>query len=432
MKSLNSNNIIPFFIICFCLLIFIGILRNRKAKKINNIMEYFINNQKFIDKNNVNNNNNNNIEHFNNNNINTNPSLDKNFTSEYINGFWTTSGTTLDKEGFASQLMEIKLIDNKGYIQLPKIKGNEYFNGLKYNIILATGMSIVSSSNSSKYTLSINTIDISSEKNFGKGGLLLTTNVPLAKVSFVDKNNNVLLNIYSYKVPEHKRIKSGQLKDIIESKSFNGNEMKDKYSIPTYIKIIGGYRFFKNTISLDYGVNCNSNPTINNYCNIINNRYGNNLSFRIAREFTSPNGSTIKTQASEIYKLECIRTIGNDNKITQLPTKIKIISAMKDLILNKINFKEYIPKTVIIYFYKTTNTSINYNFGTSDRINTGIFKFNNNSTSMFSTSNINTNNLDTLTKNISVQNTITTFKTIFTPNINNEIIIPFSDLYAYL
>jgi len=51
MKSLNSNNIIPFIIICFCLLIFIGILRNKKADKINNIMEQFINYEKFINKN---------------------------------------------------------------------------------------------------------------------------------------------------------------------------------------------------------------------------------------------------------------------------------------------------------------------------------------------------------------------------------------------
>ena len=54
MTLLKSNNIIPFIIICFCLLIFIGILRNKKAEKINNIMENFINN------------NNNNNEHFDN------------------------------------------------------------------------------------------------------------------------------------------------------------------------------------------------------------------------------------------------------------------------------------------------------------------------------------------------------------------------------
>jgi hypothetical protein len=422
MKSLNSNNIIPFFIICFCLLIFIGILRNRKAKKINNIMEYFINNEKIID----------NIEQFNNQNINIKPSLDKTFTSEYINGFWTTPGTTLDKEGFASQLMEIKLIDNKGYIQLPNINNNIYFNGLKYDIILATGMSIVSTSTSSKYTLSINTVDISKEKNYGKGGLLLTTNVPLAKLSFVDKNNIVESKTYSYKVPEHKKIKAGQLKDIIESKSFNGNEIKDKYFIPTYIKIIGDYRFLRNTISLDYGINCNSSPEINNYCNIIKNKYGNNLSFRIAREFTAPNGSTIKTQATEIYTLECIKTFGNDNKITKIPNRIRIISPIKDIILNKINYKQYIPKATIIYFYKATNTSINYKFMNSSNINTGIFKFDNNSSSMFSTSKVNTNDLNTLTKNINTDNKIVIFKSVFTPNINNEIFIPFSDLYSFL
>jgi hypothetical protein len=422
MKPLNSNNIIPFIIICFCLLIFIGILRNKKADKINNIMENFINNEKFI---------NNNIEHFNNQII--DPSLDHKFTNEYISGLWTSPGTTLNKEGFANQLMEIKLEGKKGTIQLPKVEGNTYFNGLKYNIIISAGMSIVASSPESPYTLSINTVNISKDKQFGKDGLLLTTNVPLIKIIFIDKNNNILSNIYSYKVPEHRKIEPSQLKDIIESKNFNGYEIKDKYHIPTYIKIIGDYRFLENSISFNYGINCNSSSEINNYCNIIKNNYGNNLSFRIAREFTTPNDSTIKTHSSDVYTLEAIKNIViKDKKITQIPEKINIIAPIKDIILNKINYKEYIPKATIVYFYKTTNTSINYNFSNLAKINNADFKFQNNGSSMFSTNNVVINDLNSLTKNITNDHTIKIFKTIFTPNINNEIVIPFSDLYQLL
>jgi hypothetical protein len=420
MKQLNSNNIIPFIIICFCLLIFIGILRNKKAEKINNIMENFINNEKFI----------NNIEHFDNDNINTNQSLDNVFTSEYISGLWTTPGTTLDKEGFANELMEIKLEDKKGFIQLPKVAGNTYFNGLKYNIILSSGMSIVASSSESPYTLSINTVDISKDKNYGKDGLLLTTNIPLIKLIFVDKNNNILSNIYSYKVPEHKKIEPGQLKDIIESKNFNGYEIKDIYDIPSYIKIISDYRFLTDSVSFTYGINYNTSSEIKNYYNIINDNYGDNLSFRIAHEFTAPNGSTIKTQASEIYTLKAIKKIGNN--IIQIPNKIIIKAPIKMIIMNKINIKEYIPKTTIIYFYKSTNTSINYSFANTAKINTGMFKFKNNSSSMFSTNTVDTNDLNTLTKNITTQNTIVIFKTIFTSDIKNDISIPFSDLYQLL
>ena len=100
--------------------------------------------------------------------------------------------------------------------------------------------------------------------------------------------------------------------------------------------------------------------------------------------------------------------------------------------MNKINVKEYIPKTTIIYFYKATNTSINYSFANTAKINTGMFKFNNNSSSMFSTNTVNTNDLNTLTKNITTQHTIVIFKTIFTSDINNDISIPFSDLYQLL
>jgi hypothetical protein len=410
MKS--SNSIIYYIILCFCLLIFIGILRNKKLEKINNIIENFDNSQ-----------------------INVDYQLDKNFTSKYINGFWTTPGTTLNKEKFATDLMEIKLQDKNSYIQLPNIKGNKFFTGLKYSVILSTGMSIISTSSESQYTLSINIIDISKNNNYGIGGLVLTTNVPLAKIIFIDKNNNQLLNINSYKVPEHKKIESSQLKQIIESKSFNSGEIKDIYYIESYIKIIGDYHFLKNSIYFNFGINCNSSPEINNYCNIINNNYGGNLLFRIAREFTAPNGSTIKTQASEIYTLEAIKKIEiNKNKITQLPERITIIEPLKDVILNKINYKEYIPKAIIIYFYKATNTTINYNFTDSNKINTSVFKFNNNNNAsdMFSKNNVNTNDLNSLTKNINTQHTVTVFKTIFTPDMKNEIIIPFSDIYSYL
>ena len=416
---ISSNKIIPFIIICFCLLIFIGILRNKKVEKINNIMENFINNEKFIY-----------IEHFNNDNINTNQSLDKVFTTEYINGIWTTPGTTLNKEGFANTLMEIKLIGKKGYIQLPNINGNKYFNGLTYNVINFTGMSIVATSPKSSYTLSINAVDISKDKNYGKNNLLITTNVPLIKLIFVDKNNNILSNTYSYKLPEHRRISDGQLKNIIESKSFNANEIEDVYDIPSYIKIIGDYNFLRDSVSFSYGINYNTSSQIKNYYNIITNKYGGNLSFRIAHQFTAPNGSTIKTQASEIYTLKAIKTIGKN--IIQIPDKIIIKAPIKIIIINKINIKEYIPKTTIIYFYKATNTSVNYGFGSNDKINTGMFKFMNNSSSMFPTNNVDTNNLNTLTKTTTTQNTIISFKTIFTPKINNDIRIPFSDLYSYL
>lgn len=417
----SSNKIIPFIIICFCLLIFIGILRNKKAEKINNIMENFINNEKFI---------NNNIEHFNNDNKNLNHSLDKVFTTEYIKGNWTTPGTTLNKDGFANRLMEIKLIGKKGQIQLPNISGNKYFNGLTYNIINFTGMSIVATSPNSSYTLSINAVDISKDNNYGKNGLLLTTNVPLIKLIFVDKNNNILSNTYSYKLPESKKIETGQLKNIIESKSFNANEIEDVYDIPSYIKIIGDYRFLENSISFSYGININTSSQIKNYYNIITNNYGNNLLFKIAHEFKAQNGSTIKTQASEIYELKANKTIGNN--IIQIPDKIIIKAPIKMIIMNKINIKEYIPKTTIIYFYKATNTLVNYGFANNDKINTGIFKFTNNSSSMFSTNNLNINDLNTLTKTTTTQNTITTFKTIFTPDINKDISIPFSDLYQFL
>ena len=51
---------------------------------------------------------------------------------------------------------------------------------------------------------------------------------------------------------------------------------------------------------------------------------------------------------------------------------------------------------------------------------------------MFSNKIIDSNDLNSLTKTITAEYTIINFKTIFTPNINGEISIPFTDLYSLL
>lgn len=434
MKSLNSNKIIPFIIICFCLLIFIGILRNKKAEKINNIMENFINNENFINKN---------IEHFDDQIPSNYPGLDSTFIDEYMSGYWTTPDTTLNNEGFATQLMKVELKNKKGTITLPKIEGNKYYNGISYNILISKAGekdgSIVGVSNESQYTLSINYFIISKENNNNSDDLLFTTNVPLGKIIFIDKNNDKSGTICSYKVPENAKIEPSKLKDIIQSKSFNCDEIKDIYNIKSYIKIIGDYQFLNDSVSFSFGLNYNSSPQILNYYNIIKNSYASKLLFRIAREFIAPNGSTIRTQASKIYTLEAFKKIGNNITI---PSTININAPINDINLNNINYNEYIPKALIVYFYKTTNTSTTYNFNNSAIINNSKFKFNNNGingSTMFSTNNIDTNNLNTLTQNNNANHTIKEFIKLIKPHnknineyINDPIKISFLDLCKFL
>ena len=48
-----------------------------------------------------------------------------------------------------------------------------------------------------------------------------------------------------------------------------------------------------------------------------------------------PNGATIKTPASDIYKLNAIKKIGNN--IIQIPDKIIIKAPINMVIMNKIN-----------------------------------------------------------------------------------------------
>ena len=66
-----------------------------------------------------------------------------------------------------------------------------------------------------------------------------------------------------------------------------------------------------------------------------------------------PNGATIKTPASDIYKLNAIKKIGNN--IIQIPDKIIIKAPINMVIMNKINVLfltcNILYKIIFIFIY---------------------------------------------------------------------------------
>ena len=405
----------PIIIFIICLLLFMMIIRYRQATKINNIMEQFNNIENNIE------NNQNNIEKFDNKSQ-IMVELSPVFSNNYIEGHWTTRETELNKHDKPTNLMKINLEEKK--IFLPKISNNTYLNGHQYNITYHKGMNIVASSTKTKYTLSINFINIATNPNYGSDKLIITTDVPLATVNFVDKNNNILYDFRSYKVDEHKKV-TGQLKTIIKNKNYNSRIIEDKYKVNSYLEIVSNYKMAHDLIKFSYGVVTKDNSEFNSMYskNIIKNSYNNILAFSISREFETPVGSTIKTHGSEIYKLEAIK---NNN----LPKDIIIKGIGKDR--SNIDTKMYTPKSTIIYFYKISNSKQNYKFiGEDIKVNQQLMKYENGGNNMFN-KNMKMNNIDGLTLEFNNTYTIIQFKTVFTPNLHSDIIVPFKDLFAVL
>jgi hypothetical protein len=411
MKIFKNTNLIPIIIIIFCFLIFFGIIHNKKVEKINNIMESFMNNDK-------------NIENFNNkekNSIIT--ASNTNFSVEYINGNWTTPNTKLDSKNnvIPSTLMTIKLNENKtGEIYLPKINGNNFYTGITYKVnISSIGLNIIAKSDKSQYTLSINFINRSTNKNFRDNELILSSNIPVANIEFLDNNNNVKNSLLSYKITDNVEI-DGKLKTIILSRNYINRSIKDIYDINSYLTIIRDYKFKENTINFS-GIIYSRDPNTVNVYNNIKNKYNNILSFSIAREFYTPKGTTIKTFSSKIYNLKI------DNS---LPEFINVNSIKDDD--NNINYIKYKPKSTIIYFYKITSTSSSYSFRKQNKIIPNKFNFMNNGKNMLKGSIYDIDDLNSLEKNMKSNYSMTVFKTIFTPDEKLKIKFQFKELYNFI
>jgi len=371
------------------------IIRYRQANKINNIMEQFDNPSETM------------VE------------LSPSFSHNYIEGTWTTKESGLNKTGRVTELMHINL--NNGKVILPKIPNNPFLNGIEYNITYQKGLNLVASSTNSKYIININFINIATNPNYGSDKLIMTTDVPMGIVHFVDNKNNVKYDFMSYKVDKEKRVE-GQLKTIIENKNYYSRIVEDKYNVNSYLTIIGHYKFANELIKFNHGIIPN-NQSLINAKNIISSTYGNILSFSVAREFETPVGSVIKTRASDMYKLECIKN-------NMLPNDIIIKPVSKDD--NKIDIKMYSPKSTIIYFYKVSNTNETYKFNGNDiKVNQQRMNYENGGNNMFN-KNLTMNNIDGLVREIENTYTIITFKTIFTPNSHTDIKIPFKDLINLL
>lgn len=409
----------PFIIIIICLLLFMIIIRFRQSSKVKNIMEgieFFDNQQNKIVEN------------------------DPTFADYYSSGDWTTSMTTLSNDDIPNNLMTIDQ-DNKK-IFFPKIENNKYFNGEEYDIILSKGMNIVANSKSTNLVLSLTFINIAINTNYGDNKLIMTADLPMCEVRFTN-NDKPFFSYMSYKILNKSAPVEGQLNTIIKNKAYSLAPPIDKYDYNTYLKIISSsysidetydgnnpktgekYNFYNSIkIELDYGT---PNTDYTNFYN----KYSKNFAFALAREFTTPTGSTIRTRICPLTYPSDI-----DNKYYGFPpgkngkiAKYLIIQAPKDD-QTKIDYKLYTPKSVVIYFYKLINSDINYNFSTNKAIqlDTQIMKYQRGGDAMFNNGPL-VDHMEYFTKYINNNFELVHFKTVFTPDPFAPVKVPISDLF---
>jgi hypothetical protein len=375
---MNTHNIYPFIIIIFSVLIFFALINNERNKKFNNAFEKFINNK-------------------------------INFTPDLFYGFWTSLDTVVNSKGQASNLINIT-------------KDTLYFKNKEYKIDnIVNRLLITSIVDDTRLEIKmINSFSNLKEEN---------TNQEDSSDSL---DSDILVCIVLIRTPKgitdkfaiYKLDNNGYLDEraipIIQNKSYIYKVPIPLYNFDNYM-ILGSnkYKYPDNFITFEFG------KTDNNIFDKLNNKYNGILKFAIQRVYRSPLGGEITTFLSNNIDISAIKNL-------QIPTKIVVSPFDNDKTLNNItNFDDFSPKYTILYFYKITDTKSIFKYSKPNiTIDKSVFKFKNNSDSMFK-NNIEFNDLASSTK---VLNNINSMVLVgkYTSNASSPTLINFSDLYSFL
>ncbi len=420
MKNNQScTNLIPFLIIIFSLCIIYAILMGKKEEHFYNQIENFRTQEESND-----------------------PMKDLEaimgsfrtnvqFTQEYANGTWTAMNSTVDEKGKVSNLMKIDITtldgannSSFGTVTFPKNEdmGLNSETTMNINNIFNDVLTCVDPNNKNLFIMIKFLNNFTEERNDIVNPMFTANkNEPRCIVN-VYSNKKLRVKYVSYKI--FNDLAGAELSRIIYSQSFIILEPKQLFNLRAYDIITGNYVFPKNYIRFEFGVSPTSSEQRSAFDKIKNN-YREIIQFSIKRTFHTPNGKEIQTRTSPPTQLTAI-------KDGQIPLNIKINPLMVDKLANKLE-EIYQPKSTIVYFYKIIKEDTIYQFGDSKKnsISQSELRLKNNSNSMFA-STIEYPKLDSVEKVMQNTYEMTYFKTVFTPKIDTEITIPFSDIYSYL
>ena len=390
-----SNKIIyPILIIIFSILIVYAILTKRKNDKLSNNIEKFLNSNEVTNRNLSRNNINNSI-----------------ITNIFANGYWTTPVTKING-GKVENVVNIKATSLMENNILSGNYGNINVLNNKYTITYISNENIIgkTTSNNFIYIKIYNTFSKES-KDVPQMNGTITSMIKMY-------NDDVLINeFFSYKIPDISNIQF--VNNLIKKQNSYVKKPAEVYDIKVYTTIMNNYQYADNFLYMEYA---SSNEDILNKIKV---NYSNKLIFSIKRVYKTITGNNITTTMSPNITLKGY----NDNK--NIASYIVMKSFKNDL--NKMGLTStFIPVATILYFYRLKNIDTKYSYGDNKLYNTpnSTFNLKNNAENMY-LSTIQYNNLNSITEtnNSIYELTLVGTYNVDTFNKNQNIKVPFSNVY---
>jgi hypothetical protein len=407
--------IYPIIIIIFSILFIYAILKNKENKNFNDKVENFLN--KKWDK------------------LRNSALSNVSFTTNFLNGSWTTLNTKVDSSYNVNNIMEINI--NKSIKD--NLQNNNYgtitIDNTTYNIILISNENIIgrivnrqdniANSAASLHIKIINTYN--TNDNIYEKNLIFTNNTNQKCIVSQYMGDTLLYRYISYKIYNNKV--GSELYRIILAGHYYIAKDPPMYDYNVYNKLINNYNYPTNYIKIDnYDVSNNSElskTTLNN----LKNKYNNVMKFCIQRVFYSPayGGNEIITKLSNPIELEM-------SKSDNLPTKLTVVPFKDDKDANNLQ-SFFRPKSTILYCTSLDNSNEKFNYSNKNKISipNSFLKLSdkNNSTNMFSENGILIDNI------LSVEKIIVNNNSLYRVNIKeSDLINPtffnFSDLYPVI
>ena len=434
-----SNKVIyPILIIIFSVLVIYAIINNRNNSKLNSNVEKFTN-----------------IEYFDNTPqplpipnsqppavnfylpesqdlLKSSASNNTLFTSELINGSWTSDVTTVDSNYIASNLLTINvtgILNAENYNNSTNNYGTVIYNNQTYTINFLLNENLTAVVNNGGGTTQQN-LHIKFYNNFDSKEGQTNTN----PVFYRPDEFNSVVSIYagstlinkfaSYKIYDPTNKIGDELYRIIISNNTHIAQAPPIYDYNAYNIITGKYQFPSNYVSLSFGT---SNA---NVLNTINSNYLGNISFCIQRVFYSPTNDN-----TEIITAISPRIVLGVVSNGQIPNKITICSFQNDQTANGLK-TFFRPKATILYFYKFIRKDVTYQFANPNNINSpnSVLQTNTaisgkNNGSGMTAPNLIYNDLGSVEEVINNYYTIQ-FVQRYNSNLTDNTVINFSDLYS--
>jgi len=347
------------------------------------------------------------------------------YITEFSNGSWTSLSSTIDNKGVVNNLMNIQIAQTKmdssyGTITLPPNDLLKTSETSTFEIIDVMNTIIQGKDINNKFNyISIYFLNrFSNDENNPYELPYYVGTEPRCIISYFQYGNLVKRYI-SYKLKDS--IAGSQLARVIYSKEMQLYEPKLIFNLTIYSVITGDYQFPPNYITFQYNKKMNLDK---NVVDKIKEKYNNKFTFAIQRQFYSPTGNTIATRVSPFIVLN----IDNNN----IPSDIKVVSMMQDLISNHLDAL-YQPKATVIYFNQFIKSDNTYSYSNTNEsvVSSTSLNLKNNSDSMFKQY-IQYPDVKSITKNIKNNYNLIPLKTVFIQNLNQEIVFPFSDIYNLL